>query len=292
MIRVDRATLPRPAALDMPYDRGAWKGKTEAERVATLYRRHLEAGGEPRKFKFEYSRYKQPEVKATLEALFHGKCAYCESRYVGTQPIDVEHWRPKGEVHALAPDGSKSVLPGYHWLASDWDNLFPSCIDCNRGREQTDFLTGEKVLLGKASQFPVEGPRMGPPAPGATPAFDTPLLVNPCEDDPAEHLELRSDGGVVAVNDSPKGEQSIRVYALNRTELAMDRLGLVKLIEQRLFIIEGLARVLQAPNLPQDLRIDIEDLLSHEIDTLLTMAEPDRPFSALARTLIDDASPL
>ncbi|MEF9674035.1 hypothetical protein QNM99_25505 [Pseudomonas sp. PCH446] len=44
--------------------------------------------------------------------------------------MDVEHYRPKG---AVSEDASH---PGYWWVAMDWDNLLPSCIDCNRKRKQ------------------------------------------------------------------------------------------------------------------------------------------------------------
>lgn len=287
MIFVERSQVPEPAALKKTYVRGKFKGKTEAERVDEEYTDHIKRGGKPEDFTFEYARYKEPQVKQALETLFHGKCAYCESRYAGTQPLDVEHWRPKSEVHERNAAGEQVVLPGYHWLASAWDNLFPSCIDCNRERKQRNVRTQVVETLGKANQFPVEGARMGP----ATGTEDE-LLINPCDDTPADHLEFHADASITAVNDDPKGLASIRVYALNRTELALDRLGLAKLIEQRLFTIEGLAAVLSNPGLPNEFRHDLEDLLSHEIDRLFEMAEPDRPFSALAQRMIDEAAPV
>jgi hypothetical protein len=292
MIRVDRGAIPEPAALSRTYTSGRFKGKTEAERVAKEHADHIASGRPELEFTFDYERYRDPEVKRALETLFKGKCAYCESRYAGTQPVDVEHWRPKGKVHERGPDGTKVVLAGYHWLASTWDNLLPSCIDCNRERTQRDFLTGQEETLGKANQFPVDGPRMIAPIPGnPSPALDRALLLNPCTDEPAEHLEFHDDGAVIPANASPLGIESIRVYALNRTELALDRFGLSRLIEQRLHTIEGLANVIVQPDLPVELRRDLEDLLSHEIDTLLELGNPDRPFSALAQQLINQNAP-
>ncbi len=45
------------------------------------------------------------------------------------RPVDVEHYRPKNAV-------ADTEHEGYWWLAMDWTNLLPSCIDCNRKRNQ------------------------------------------------------------------------------------------------------------------------------------------------------------
>ena len=289
MIRVDRSAVPEPASLSARYKAGRFKGKTEAERVLIEFDKYVQDhNGSATGFKFDYERYSDTDVKKALEALFHGKCAYCEARYAGTQPVDVEHWRPKAEV--IDP-GGQAVL-GYFWLASAWENLLPSCIDCNRQRTQRNFVTGAEETAGKANQFPVNGARMALPTPGGPPPIeeDT-LLINPCLADPAEHLEFHSDGSVTPLNASPKGNESIRVYALNRTELAMDRLSHARLVEQRLRTIEGIANAIAEPTLPPEIKHDLEDLVSHEIAVLLDMAEPNRPFSALTKRLIKDIAP-
>lgn len=291
MIRVDRNGVLEPASLKRPYGGGRFKGKTEAERVAIEFADHVRAGGTPETFSFTYERYSDADVKFALNQLFGGKCAYCETRYAATQPVDVEHWRPKSEVHERDANGVRIVLPGYHWLASAWENLLPSCIDCNRERGQKDYVTGVEETLGKANQFPVNGPRLAPPAPGAPPVVEDVLLLNPCVEDPREHLDFRDDGAVLPRQDSPKGLASIRVYALNRTELALDRLGIARLVEQRLRTIEGLARAIRDPALPENVRRDLQDLVAHEIDTLHEMAEPDREYAALARQLIEESAP-
>ena len=78
--------------------------------------------------------------------------------------------------------------------------------------------------------------------------LDEALIIDPTLDDPLEHLVFRADGIVTAT--SEKGRQSIRVYALNRAELVFERLGLARLIEQRLTIIEALAAIIADPALP------------------------------------------
>jgi uncharacterized protein (TIGR02646 family) len=136
---------------------------------------------------FPFKAYKHPDVKAALELLFHNKCAYCETRYGTTHPVEIEHWRPKGEVRT--PNGIK-IRPGFYWLAAEWDNLLPSCIDCNRARTQ-ELPDRSKKVLGKANQFPVDHPN---PTHIKDIECSAPLLLNPCLDDPSQHIEFLKEG--------------------------------------------------------------------------------------------------
>lgn len=97
----------------------------------------------------DYKVYKNPDIRAELEKAFGGKCAYCETYYAATQPVAIEHYRPKGEVTI----GGKRVPPGYYWLASEWTNLLPSCTDCNSPRKQD--LPDDTRTAGKANAFPL-----------------------------------------------------------------------------------------------------------------------------------------
>lgn len=303
MIKVERPVVG-PTSLTGKANKGRQKGSTEGEAIIAAYQVFLGTQPPPPKgFQFTFAAYKADDVKEALSRLFRGKCAYCESRYAVTQPMDVEHWRPKGGVEELGPGGKVRLAPGYPWLAATWTNLLPSCIDCNRPRIQVYKRpdgTEDQSRLGKANQFPVIGSRMPPPSPGAAayPTEDVALLIDPTTEDPAVHLSFREDGLVLGRTE--KGWESIRVYALNRAELVFERLGVAQLIEQRLTTIEALAAIIAAtgsdaaverdPAL-EDLNYDLQDLVSHEIDALLAMADPARPFSAMARQLIDENSP-
>jgi uncharacterized protein (TIGR02646 family) len=288
VIRVDRGGVQAPASL-------ATAGLTERDTVIQRLHEHVKQGLPEKDFQFEHKAYKAADVKQTLHLLFRGKCAYCESRYAATQPMDVEHWRPKSQVHEFDDAGKRvRTLGGYPWLAADWENLLPSCIDCNRGRKLPDAVTGKVERRGKANQFPVQGPRMQAPDPGGPPTQqDDPLLINPTIDEPQAHLQFRFDGLVDAVVSSVKAEPSIRVYALNRSELVVERLGVAQLIDQRLCTIEALTHLLgnQTVASDTDLTYDIEDLIAHEINSLYELAEPDKPFSELARQIIEQNTP-
>ncbi|WP_017904647.1 HNH endonuclease [Pseudomonas asplenii] len=218
--------------------------------------------------------YKSDSVKKQLHELFHGKCAYCESFYYGSAPVDIEHYRPKGRVYE-EPDH-----PGYWWIAMDWENLLPSCIHCNRRSGQvTPTLSASLVRLvnedkafsrsrvlqtGKQDSFPILGQRA---VVGASDfSAEQALLLDPCRDQPEEHLRFHVDSdnliglvlpkphdsggltlsaGVAGVRPelrgvieqaladglSLRGAVSIHVYGLNRLGLVQERTRVLRQLE-------------------------------------------------------------
>nr|WP_225777699.1 HNH endonuclease [Pseudomonas sp. Marseille-Q3773] len=190
-----------------------------------------------KKTEFKYKAYKAADVRSALEKLFHGKCAYCETYYAASAPVDIEHYRPKGAVAEDAAHG------GYWWVAMHWENLLPSCIDCNRKRGQglVDTSNSLEVLAGTArTRLQLAGKKDSfPLADGGVRAMtettdfsrELPLLINPCEDDPATYLAHSLDpqhptGLIVAVGDAQqqaRANASIHTYGLNRLKLFQDR---------------------------------------------------------------------
>lgn len=304
MIYICRKNLSAPAILHKPIK----SGRTERQDVEFKMdvHRSKEAQGKEGEFKYSFKRYREDAVKSQLAELFQGKCAYCESRYAGTQPMDVEHWRPKGEIHLST---NKKIKPGYYWLAAEWENLLPSCIDCNRARTQFDTLLQENIVLGKQNQFPIldETTRIldhrdDPVGDECNPticASEEPLLINPCEEDP-EFLLCYDENGVIhpSIKDRDtleykKAVNSIRVYALNRSELVSERLGIIVQIDHRVSLIETLGEIrkqLREKEMTGLVEV-ISDLIAEEIDSLIEMGERERPFAGLARQLIREASP-
>lgn len=196
MRKVNRYDVTSPSSLTGLRTAGA----RELARARTYY------ANPARTKSYGFTAYKGDDVRHALYALFHGKCAYCEARYEVGMPVDIEHFRPKGEV-AETPGH-----PGYWWLAGHWENLLPSCIDCNRRRYQptpaslasvSGVLDQQRVrgfrgiLTGKESCFPISGARMAAePLPANLPASiaaESALLINPCSDDPEEHLRFYID---------------------------------------------------------------------------------------------------
>lgn len=82
------------------------------------------------------TKYSHPHVKDDLVSMFHGKCAYCESKITVVTYGAIEHFRPKSEY----PD-----------LTFEWSNLLLSCDVCNNaGHKGTNFpldINGEPLLI-------------------------------------------------------------------------------------------------------------------------------------------------
>ena len=164
--------------------------------------------------------YKDPRMKEVYksgEAPFHGKCVYCETNVAASHPGDIEHWRPKNRVTDEAgraieietENGSMVQHPGYYWLAYEWRNLLFSCEDCNR--PSTAKTPGRRI--GKWDQFPVRGFR-------ATRKDEElrehPMLLNPVEEDPVDHLEVDDIGVMIPKTD--RGKACIDIFGLNARE--------------------------------------------------------------------------
>ncbi len=175
---------------------------------------------------FKFTVYRDAELVEVLENCFHKKCAYCESKYAHVTPADVEHFRPKAEIDT----GPQKIKPGYYWLAADWNNLLVSCPSCNRIRWQRVPGQPAKVRLGKLDQFPLtnNANRVRSHTGNLAQEEAVRLLLNPCLDDPEEHLTYDDDGIIHPRLDtnnqpSPKGVNSIFVYALQRKDLVEKR---------------------------------------------------------------------
>ncbi|NOK33868.1 hypothetical protein HMI49_11720 [Corallococcus exercitus] len=297
MIRRDRSRVAVVSALTA----SKGKGVREYERAKKHYEseeaRAKEAGDTSVIKSFTFSAYSDASVKEALHALFEGKCAYCETLYAASQPMDVEHFRPKSEIRLH--DGTV-LVPGYWWLAAEWTNLLPSCIDCNRERNQVerhgDGSTAERKS-GKECLFPLldETKRVNFATRDKL-EQEQPTLLDPCERNLAveNHLRFRPDGLIIAALDehnrpSERGLRSIEVYGLNRTELVRARQLVLRFIQHRLLVVNALARVLDYTNHSADLSLLIEEIIDRELQVLREMRADDQPFAQMVRQVTDEA---
>ncbi|MCU0341434.1 MAG: TIGR02646 family protein [Spirosomaceae bacterium] len=139
------------------------------------------------------SKYRHEEIKNTLKAMFHGKCAYCESQILHIDYGHIEHFRPKRN-------------PKFRHLTFEWTNLLLACGVCN-SREN------------KGTKFPEEAEN-GP-------------LINPSDDNPAQHFDFIFDDitKIASIYGSTlRGELTERVLGLNRPELLRYRSKQVKIL--------------------------------------------------------------
>ena len=258
---------------------------------------------------YPFAAYRHPQVKQRLEELFHGKCAYCETHYAPSSPVDVEHYRPKNSP------AEELDHPGYWWLAMDWENLLPSCADCNRRREQiivdgTASLTelwrtrmpvqgGEALQSGKGRSFPIEGQRSDPE--NRTFEAERPMLLDPCRDDPVRHLDFRLVGeslvclAVPAGADgrSARGAVTIQAFGLNRLALVQERTAVIRRLEflrDLVLELDEVVRGLADPGTVQALQDTpargaeevLRRVIRRTLEEMRAAAAPDQPHSAAA----------
>ncbi len=271
MIHVDRTPAPAPLVGD---DSLAAK---ESRRVNAFFADPANA-----KKKFDFKVYRHREVKKALEQLFHGKCAYCESKYLQNQPGDVEHFRPKGG-YVVAGELQK---PGYWWLAATWSNLLPSCIDCNRKRTQ-EFAGDVEKGSGKENLFPILAEQERARAPGEE-RREVCLLLDPCRDHPEKWIEFTDEGVIKARSgiealDQRRVEESIKTYGLRRLRLVEARRDHYLLLLGRYdLVVELLDQFRQEPG-----DAEVRRKLANALGLLQRSRRSEEPFALMARQLID-----
>lgn len=161
---------------------------------------------------FDSGLYGAKSVKNALQRAQHGKCCFCESKFVHTGYGDVEHYRPKGGYQQQADDDLGR--PGYYWLAYAWSNLFFSCQICNQRH--------------KKNLFPLRDPNRRARSHGDDPGSEEPLLIDPSSAETAR-IGFREEFAYPIDNDLG-AEESITILGLNRpelTEIRRDRLALL-----------------------------------------------------------------
>ena len=194
-------------------------------------------------------------------------------------PVDIEHFRPKGQIIIEG----KETKPGYYWLASNWENLLPSCIDCNRERFQVQ-ADGKKIKTGKKDKFPISDESTRAKKPGDE-KNETPLLLNPCSDEPEKHLEFTSEGIVRPRQNgkaAAKATASIIVYGLQRRKLVEAR-------KERATLV--LAQIERVKELIEDLNANINSIqtqkrLEREMAILKGYVKPEQEYAGMSRQLV------
>jgi hypothetical protein len=253
MIKVDRTQVPVPRVLSMDGDSPA---RIEREKAEVFFRK----GQHDRQVRFPFKVYKYPEIKDALVKLFNGKCAYCESRYLSVAPVDIELFRPKAGV------SESPSHPGYWWLAMVWENMLPSCAVCNRLRSD------EGIKTGKANRFPLEDEAMRAFDPGQE-LLERPLLLDPCVDNPEDHLVFDKNGMVMS--DTARGQAAIAILGLNRRGLVDARRLAAQGVLEELALLERFSGESDIPPEVQD-----------RLDSIYKMMNPEEEYSAMKRQLI------
>lgn len=130
------------------------------------------------------TKYRHKEIKETLCAMFHGKCAYCESKITYVDYGHIEHYHPKRKF----PE-----------LAFEWSNMLLACGVCNgSGR--------------KGEHFPEEDQN----GPLVNPCDEDPSQHFSFYYEPACRIAS-------VYGRTPRGETTEKIIGLNRNELLIHR---------------------------------------------------------------------
>ena len=312
MIRLNRDNLPAPAILTGEKSPGFLETLAAIERFS-------KPGVSDKKF--EFKAYRDETVKKALIKLSGGKCAYCETKEGGSD-MDIEHFRPKGQIGA----GKTKSKKGYYWLAAKWENLFLSCQHCNQSRRH-DFSEGKARVSGKKNLFPLEDETKR--AKEYTDNIDNekPLLLDPVKDEPEKHFcyaakrsekEGQSKIDVVIMpadfegSKSKKADASITIYGLNRANLADRRVEKYNSITSIMDEVNNLTNAVQKLNNQvtkidnnfknldkgskkdlMDMRNDLSYLITNHQETInshlkaLSKAiDDDQPFAGMVRYFV------
>ena len=223
-----------------------------------------------RRFEFDRAIYGNETVKKTLQAAQHRKCCYCESRANAAADVkpaspsarggtgSVEHYRPKGAVRQDRK--SRSMFPGYYWLAYSWENLYWCCQVCN-GKKGDLFPLEDRTARARSHRDDV--------------AHEDPLVLDPGgQDDPRTHIQFRRERAVSATT---AGKKTIAVLGLNRPELIEARFE----HRQSLLLLRDVARGFAGGTEPADL-----DLRQRARNELARTNLPCAIFSAMADDLL------
>ncbi len=161
------------------------------------------------------------EVVRYLSHTFLGKCAFCEQ---ASKSMFMHRFRPMNDAEPMVGDEedgrARDAHLYYGWLSDAWINLYPICGDCRPKRTNHFPVTGRRARIPTAEDYA----RFVEQGDGTWPGLEldeTPLLIDPCGDDIARHLVPRADGALRAA--SPRGEETIKHFRLNRTRLRTRR---------------------------------------------------------------------
>ena len=188
------------------------------------------------------SHWRDDQLRDQLWVQQKRKCCYCEAVRGRRREIDVEHYRPKAKI---AEDHTHL---GYWWLAYSWNNLLYACKYCNQEY--------------KKNYFPLLPGGQRASAPDDNLVHEMPALLNPYEDSPETCLGyewVRSKGQLVevtGVDDEGRGTESIKLYGLNRDQLAINR---AELVEDLQILARTMEAVLHAAQ-TEDLRDKVEEM--------------------------------
>lgn len=130
------------------------------------------------------------------------KCWYC-MRPVTHRDSLIDQFRP---VTVMGEQKLRSSSVYAH-LAMDWRNLYLSCARCHRYKANRFPVSGNRASFGMSYNKVVK--------------VEIPLLLDPCNDSTENHIRIV--GGSFIVGLTEQGTSTIRLLALDREDLVLER---------------------------------------------------------------------
>lgn len=153
-----------------------------------------------KRYDWPFNKKIDKELSEYLHEVFHGKCGYCETKIDLPQAGQIDRYRPNNGVR----DNNEYHQDLYWWLTFEWENLIYCCKECNQY---------------KGNYFPVYEERMKDSK--SNPSLEIPLLLNPYQDNPEEHIKINENCHFEGI--SLSGKQTIELLRLNRQSLILER---------------------------------------------------------------------
>ncbi len=150
-----------------------------------------------------HQRYKQRDIKESLQSIYNKKCAFCEQKItectdnnLGEYSSTIEHYRPKSK---------------YYWLAYSWDNLLWCCHRCNQNKSNNFEILANEVSYEEGFKDNIHSYTQ------KYQELEEPKMIHPEIESILEKLSF--DNGIIASKDE-------RVkYTINNCELDRDSLN-------------------------------------------------------------------
>ena len=160
------------------------------------------------------------ELVDALGTLFHGRCAFCESK-TDVTPYRFRPSEEAGPSSSAAPEFARLSHLYYTWLVNDWANIYAICDGC-QPIEPSIFpmRTGQRMPLPQPAQ--VERYVLMPTGLWPFPGTERQVFLDPCgEENFRLNLVVAPDGRMIG--QSERADATIRHFRLDRGELVLKR---------------------------------------------------------------------
>ncbi|PKG52340.1 retron system putative HNH endonuclease [Olleya sp. 1-3] len=209
------------------------------------------------KFPIQDLQIKLDEVKVELLKKTNYKCAYCESK-IDSLEATIDHFRPH---YAAANTSGKISQEHYWWLALKWNNLLPSCSECNTNKRNYFPIYKKRATVNyyaKDTLFNIEAP----------------IFIDPEFENPEEYFKYLETGEILPLTERAK--ITIELLNLNRQQLVRKRREIVH--ETNAFLSE--INSSESTDKSKDRFNHIISLLENSFE------DDDKPYLGLRRFLV------